>query len=296
MAIRPDTTYPGKINAADANYSYGSARNITAPGDGTGTPLEQAWLNELFGMQQALLKGAGIVPSGAVETQLASQYAQAIAELTQGRAIHGTLSGGPAAYTFALPAALASMAPNALFDGLVIEFQAGGLNDADPTIDAFGLGVKDVWGPNNLITTPKLPASYWQNTQRIRCTYNSVNGVWIADNLSMPWYRPMDQSEYRKLTWQTPHASAYIDSTGVIHSSQNVFSCVRAGIGDYTINFTTAEPDMFHTQDYVWLSGRQKFAEVWTRNYTSRRFRIWDAGVAAWVDSDFYFMIFNTLT
>lgn len=77
MALIIENKYPGKSNAASAAYPFGSARNITTPGDSTGTPLEQAWLNDLFGFQQALLSSAGITPSGVEDTATVSQYLDA---------------------------------------------------------------------------------------------------------------------------------------------------------------------------------------------------------------------------
>lgn len=85
MSINPETRYAGKINSADTNYPWGSARNITTAGDGLGTPLEEDWLNDLFGMQQALLNDAGITPSGSPDTVLISQYLQAIKSVSGSR-------------------------------------------------------------------------------------------------------------------------------------------------------------------------------------------------------------------
>lgn len=79
MALDPSTEFVGKITAPDANYPYGSARDITVPGDGTGTPLLAVLVNDIFGFQQALLTEAdGIVPSGNPDTVLASDYLDAI--------------------------------------------------------------------------------------------------------------------------------------------------------------------------------------------------------------------------
>jgi hypothetical protein len=78
MAIIPENNYTGKINPADTYYPYGSARNITLPGDGTGTPWEAALVNDLFGFQQALLSKAGITPSGDPDKVGASQYLEAL--------------------------------------------------------------------------------------------------------------------------------------------------------------------------------------------------------------------------
>lgn len=85
MAINPETQYPGKINPSDADYPYGSARNITTPGDGTGTPWEAALVKDMMGLQQGLLVDAGIVPSSAPDTVGESQYLQSI---NQGRILN----------------------------------------------------------------------------------------------------------------------------------------------------------------------------------------------------------------
>jgi hypothetical protein len=74
MAQNPNSKYPAGTNAPDANYPYGSARNIAVPGDGTGTPWEEGNTNDIYGFQQALLSSAGITPSGSPDTALVSQY------------------------------------------------------------------------------------------------------------------------------------------------------------------------------------------------------------------------------
>lgn len=78
MAIIPEIKYAGKITPASAAYPYGEARNITTPGDGTGTPWEAALVNDLFGWQQALLSLSGITPSGNPDMVGASQYLAAL--------------------------------------------------------------------------------------------------------------------------------------------------------------------------------------------------------------------------
>lgn len=81
--INLNSQYPTKTAAPDANYTYGSARNITTPGDGTGTPWEQALVNDIVGFQQALVDEAGIVPSGSPETVLASDQLDALFAILQ---------------------------------------------------------------------------------------------------------------------------------------------------------------------------------------------------------------------
>lgn len=78
MAINPSSRYPGKIRSADSAYPYGSARNVTVPGDGTGTPWDENLINDMWGMFQKLLQTAGIAPSGNPDTVQASQYFDAL--------------------------------------------------------------------------------------------------------------------------------------------------------------------------------------------------------------------------
>lgn len=112
MAINPETQYPGKIAPSDANYPYGSARNITVPGDGTGTPWEAAIVNDNLGFQQALLTEGAVVPSGTPDNSQASQYLDALKKVT-------LLS---AASTFDSVASLKT--GNAIGGGAVIDFAA----------------------------------------------------------------------------------------------------------------------------------------------------------------------------
>lgn len=81
MAINPETQYPGKITPSSARYPYGEARNITIPGDGTGTPWEAALVNDLFGFQQALLSAGAVVPSGTPDEVGDSQYMVALGKI-----------------------------------------------------------------------------------------------------------------------------------------------------------------------------------------------------------------------
>lgn len=102
MAINPETSFPGKITASSAEYPFGKARNITIPGDGTGTPWDQLILNDIFGFQQALLSEAGLVPTGAPDEVGASQYLKAM------RKIGVTTFNTIALMTVALKASLSS--------------------------------------------------------------------------------------------------------------------------------------------------------------------------------------------
>lgn len=77
MALNPSGSYVN-ITPPDGDYPYGSARNVTVQGDGTGTPTDKNWLNDMWGLFQQLLTSAGIVPSGVPDVVGTSQYHDAM--------------------------------------------------------------------------------------------------------------------------------------------------------------------------------------------------------------------------
>lgn len=81
MAIIPSTDYSGQIDTSDSTgYPHGKAQNVTVAGDGTGTPLEQDWVNDLWGFLQALLDRAGITPSGNPDKVGTSDYLDSLSQ------------------------------------------------------------------------------------------------------------------------------------------------------------------------------------------------------------------------
>lgn len=80
MAINPSVAFAGKIGPVSAEYPYGEARDVSAPGDGTGTPLQALWVNDLFGMEQHALSEAGVTPSGTPDNAEDSQIIEAVRE------------------------------------------------------------------------------------------------------------------------------------------------------------------------------------------------------------------------
>jgi len=80
MALNINSTYTN-TTSANASYPYGSAKNETSPGALDGTPLEKAGLDDLYGLMQSLLAGAGLVPNGNPDTVLAPQYLESIFNL-----------------------------------------------------------------------------------------------------------------------------------------------------------------------------------------------------------------------
>ncbi len=84
MALDPSAAYPGQIDTTDpTGYPHGRAKNVASLGDGTGTPLEQQWISDLFGFEQALLVDARITPSTTPDKVGASQYLDALKVITR---------------------------------------------------------------------------------------------------------------------------------------------------------------------------------------------------------------------
>lgn len=62
--LNPNSKWPTQSKAPSSDYPYGSAQNVTTPGDGTGTPFVADLVDDWFGFQQELVQRAGITPSG----------------------------------------------------------------------------------------------------------------------------------------------------------------------------------------------------------------------------------------
>lgn len=78
MAIQIKNTYSGRTDNTDTNYPYGKGRNVVGGVEGTGTPFEAQWYNNLEGFLQGLLLEAGITPDGQVDNANSSQLVEAV--------------------------------------------------------------------------------------------------------------------------------------------------------------------------------------------------------------------------
>ncbi len=144
MALNLSTNpaFTGRITGVTAAYPLGSSKDETSPGANDGTPYIAQRANDVFGMQQALLKAAGITPTGSADTALVSEYLQAIIELAAGRAVWYDDSGAADAYE--LDPRTNQQAPNSLFDGLELNFIPDFTNTGASTVDPFSLGAVDI--------------------------------------------------------------------------------------------------------------------------------------------------------
>lgn len=87
MAINPGVKYLGNVTPPNADYPYASAKNVTAPSTGDGTPLDKDWVNDWFGFQQAILSRASIVPSGVPDTALSSDILTGLIRVVGGSSL-----------------------------------------------------------------------------------------------------------------------------------------------------------------------------------------------------------------
>jgi hypothetical protein len=80
MALNLSTRYPGQVATGDANWPTGRPRNVTVPGDGTGTPWEQDIPQDIYGWLQGLMVASGITPNGAPDhaSGVGAQYIEAL--------------------------------------------------------------------------------------------------------------------------------------------------------------------------------------------------------------------------
>lgn len=172
MAIIPESQYPGKITPASTDYPYGQARNITLPGDGTGTPWEAALVNDIFGFQQAMLSEAGVTPSGNPDKVGASQYLDALFSIVAKGAVPKSIAD-----LVALDAQNGSGA-------LLLAWRPDGSGGGGRFRYNSGLAKSNHDGGRYISPTVPLPASYSSDTDvadylnAVGETNPAGNGVW----------------------------------------------------------------------------------------------------------------------
>jgi hypothetical protein len=76
----PKDSYPTQTIVA-AGHPFGKARNDIVPGDGSGTPLEERWINDIWGFFAAALDAVEEEPNGTTEDVGESQVLDAIVAL-----------------------------------------------------------------------------------------------------------------------------------------------------------------------------------------------------------------------
>lgn len=249
MAINPGAQWPGQTTAPDADYPYGSSKNETAPGANDGTPYEKIRADDLFGLQQSLLKAAGIVPSGNADKATdknASQYAQALLHLiTAGN----TFDDSGVADVYVLDVVDDNPAPADYTANMTLIFTPSNTNTGASTVDVESLGAKDI-----VIGGVALGAGALTAGDRVTIVFDILNdrfelvtlgsgnlGALTAIDLTLTGdaASPPDPNTLTKENTLKGWINFDGSGTIAIRSSFNVSSIVDEGAGNYTINWDT---------------------------------------------------------
>ena len=259
MAINPNTnaTMSGRVTAVSAAYPFASAKDESSPGAGDGTPYFLGRADDIFGLQQALLNAASIVPSGNADTVLVSQYLEALGEIAAGRATAYDESGVADAYVLDVRAK--QHGPQSYFDNLTAFFKPGNVNTGASTADIAGLGVKNIKTflgadpaagvlPAGVLVqlrydlatdTLKLPeiATVPDASETVKGKVELATQAETdagTDDVRAVTPLKLNKSPQTAAVWVNFDASGVV----TIRDSFNVTSVSDNGTGDFTINFT----------------------------------------------------------
>lgn len=151
MTFYLNLRYPDRVNAPSDDYPRGAFKNRSAPTSDDGTYLEKDWKNDERAFPEAILKNAGVVPNGNVDTANDSQVYDALISIvskmiTSGAAsLYGKATGSSDALAVTLNRSIA------LTDGAIIYVRAQYANlSSAPTINVNGLGDRAIVKGNNL--------------------------------------------------------------------------------------------------------------------------------------------------
>lgn len=168
--IDPSVTYPGLVSTPDANYPYGGAINETSSGALDGTPLEQKWVNDFYGLIQHAVNLAGVVPTNTAETAQASQVMDSLATAFRSNDLTHIDSGGADAKVLTIQAASKSV--SGYKNSYAVEFINLVTNTAAVTIDVDSIGAVDLRDSAGAA----LAAGAITAGQRLKAVYNTGAG------------------------------------------------------------------------------------------------------------------------
>lgn len=77
--------FPSNSTSPNTNYPYGGARDVTIPGDNTGTPFKANLYNDVLGLQQFLMNESNIVPDGNSDNAVNSQQFESFWKILNAR-------------------------------------------------------------------------------------------------------------------------------------------------------------------------------------------------------------------
>ncbi len=217
------TEYPGKI-IVDGNNPDGTFKNETTPDvTNDGTPNDNKWAQDLWGWPAHLLNKVGVAPDGVQENEATSQIYNAIQT-----AVRNLFLIWDAGNTY-IKGALVVGSDDNCYKSLV----AANLNN-DPTSS-----------PSEWLQIGTLATTTMAGLVELATTAENAAGT---SNLVVP--TALGIREAFNATGSAPvfACRAWVNFDGTppgptILASGNVTSITDNGIGDYTINFTTALPD-----------------------------------------------------
>lgn len=254
MAIKPDTQLTN-FTAATGDYPYGSGKDETAPGNNDGSEYKKIRADDIFGMQQALLKAAGVVPSGNADTVVNSQYLQSMLHLVTAGAYFED-SGAADAYDLA--PVTDGYAPAAYRDGQQYIFIVGNTNTSASVVDINGIGAKDIVLDGAALSAGALIAGAIAEIRfdlandrfelRVRPAATLVSPGEIE--LATVAETQAGTDPGRAITPASVAAivaSAWVNFNGsgvvAIRDSVNVSSITDINVGNFTVNLTTPTTD-----------------------------------------------------
>ncbi len=139
MATNPSTLAEnnGRHTTPSVAYPFGSAKDDSTGTTGDGTPIREALLNDNYGLQQAIMRAAGLTPSGDADTAIASQYMQGIVQQAMGRAELYDDTGAADAYV--LENRANQQGPGGVFEGMRVTFTPDNTSTGAATADISSL-------------------------------------------------------------------------------------------------------------------------------------------------------------
>ncbi len=117
MSLKLNEHYPGRFNNPSSDYPQGSFKNRTTPTAKDGSYLEEDWANDKEGFFQSLLSAAGVTANGLVDKVGASQYFDALTQVTRGRFLNVRVFNTAGTFTYT---------PTTGTNSVVVEVVGGG--------------------------------------------------------------------------------------------------------------------------------------------------------------------------
>ena len=250
--------YSPNANPANTSYPHGSGKDESISGANDGTPLEMDWYNDILGFSEALLSEAGITASGAADTALTSDRMNAfrIAAMRVETAIAYNNGNVSRVGVIALVTGKDITAYDYIVDGNSLTRWSVGTvtgtftGDFDP-VTGIDSGLSGALTQVEAITESRvsgIETNVSTNAGDIT-ELSTANNTRTKTALNASGSAPI----YACRAWVNFNGTG----TVAIRASGNVSSITDNGVGDYTVNFTTA---MVDTNYSIVSSGREDSA------------------------------------